>query len=161
MYSFWAETAAGEYCCRLTHNRKNVGFSIMSDYLRRAFVTKCRTLNPAIFDTEEEGATARYRDTFRTTPAYLSKEVDATLAQKNVIFPVETEEESALWDMFVQENGLGDVNSDDDEEEVGARVFYSRCRLNGVEIRTVMMEEKKKKPGLRGVWTVYSEWWGP
>ena len=44
----------------------------------------------------------------------------------------------------VQENGLDAESSDDDEEDVGARVFYSRCRLNGVEIRTVMMEEKKK-----------------
>ena len=144
LHSFWAETAAGEYCSRLTHNRKNIGFSIMSDYLRRAFVTKCRTLNPDIFDTEEEGATARYRDTYRSTPAYLSQEVDATSTETNIILPVETEEESALWDMFVQENGLDYESSDDDEEDVGARVFYSRCRLNGVEIRTVMMEEKKK-----------------
>ena len=101
---------------------------------------------PSYFRHGGRGSYPRYRDTFRTTPAYLSQEVDATLTQKNVIFPVETEEESALWDMFVQDNGLDDVSSDDDEMDVGDRVFYSRCRLNGVEIRTVMMEEKKK-PG--------------
>ena len=147
--SFWAEATAGEFCQRLTQNRKNVGYSLMADYRERAYVSLMRTLHPEILATNRKSH--RYRVAFEDHPDYLSAHAVVRLADTMITSNRFTVPEKKMFIGFLENNaqdmgmevpldGRDNIRADAVMDEV---VCYKRAVLNGVPISTIAAEEDK------------------
>ena len=147
--SFWAEATAGEFCQRLTQNRKNVGYSLMADYRERAYISLMRTLHPEILATNRKSH--RYRVAFEDHPDYLSTHAVVRLADTMIISNLFNFQEKKMFMGFLKNNaqememevpldGRGNICADAVMDEA---VCYRQAVLNGVPICTIAAEEDK------------------
>jgi hypothetical protein len=128
-------------CSRITKNRKNVCYSMMTDYRRRAFISQMRAFHPEHFP--ERSANQRYSQIFVDNPDYLAPEFRCKLQEKHVVHPdISVEEESMLFAFLEDIDGFDDIEDYNVVDELEL-TSYSRMKLNGVKI-TIMDSEDRK-----------------
>ena len=111
---------------------------MMKDANEQALVARIRTLNPSVFPTQSR-VTARYAELLKGNPAYLSPTPVTTLEQKDVVHGEVTAKEIELWVTFLQQNYDDGMDFEDDLLE---QTFYSKTRVNGVDVRTAVSETR-------------------
>ena len=123
-------------CSRLTKNRKNVCYSMMADYRRRAYVTQMRTLYPEHLKAGRKNQ--RYSEIFVGNPDYLSRETRCVAKDADSVVSDLDEDEVVMLVAFLEDNDCMV-----DEDVVDELQYYLRVKLNGISIITVAREERK------------------